>query len=49
MGGGPPPSPLTSALLLIRAFGESKHIFRIKSNTAVEAKDRQLAWERIAD
>lgn len=34
--------------VLLRAYGEYEHIFKKKSNTAAAAKERELAWERIA-
>lgn len=34
--------------VLMQAYGEYEHIFKKKSNTAAAAKDRELAWEKIA-
>ncbi|CAL8236066.1 unnamed protein product [Boreogadus saida] len=31
------------------AYAESEHIFLLKSNTMAAAKNRELAWEKIAD
>ncbi|CAI5638245.1 unnamed protein product [Oreochromis niloticus] len=34
--------------ILLGVYGEYEHIFRKKGNTAAAAKERELAWERIA-
>ncbi len=34
--------------ILTRTYGEYEHIFRNKSNTAAAAKERELAWKKIA-
>ena len=35
--------------ILMTAYAESKHIFLKKSNTVAAAKERELAWQKIAD
>lgn len=34
--------------ILLSVYGEYEHIFSKKGNTAAAAKERELAWERIA-
>lgn len=34
--------------ILLGVYGEYEHIFSKKGNTAAAAKERELAWERIA-
>ncbi len=34
--------------VLLQVYGEYEHVFRKKSNTAAAAKERELAWEKIA-
>lgn len=34
--------------VLMQAYAEFEHVFKKKSNTAAAAKERELAWVKIA-